>query len=518
MQWDVIVIGGGLGGLTAGAMCARAGFRVLLLERNQTVGGAATSFTLNSRAFEASLREMLDPATTLDPNNCVFNALDLFSKVDLVPIPQLYRVCAPHLDLDVTLPHGSEELLGALSALFPEDREAIGAFLRHIQRSREAVGILAERHNGAWWQGSALTLPLDFFALYRDFGATLSSVMDRFFGDNERLKIALAANLGHFTDDPDRFWWMTYAMLQGGYMENGGCYVRGGSAQLSHAMADIIVANGGHVRTNATVERILVSSNGQAFGVALAGGEAFHGTMLFGNAAPHALADMLPEGPAEAVRATTARHALSISLFEMHLGLNRPAADLGVRSYSTILIPDWMNSLSDFTQASAILGDMPGTRMPPVIVTDYGQIDSGLEHEGIAPMGVSGIDRLENWEGLDEATYHARKAAWQGALLDLLERQWPGMTEAIDIAETSTARTVASKLGTPGGAVYGYAPTPPRQALSGRVQIRASTAVPGLWLASAFSGFGGYAGALASGANAALSAVRATMVDRQRRA
>jgi phytoene dehydrogenase-like protein len=43
-KFDAIVIGSGLGGLTAGALCARAGLRVLVLERNDTFGGAATIY------------------------------------------------------------------------------------------------------------------------------------------------------------------------------------------------------------------------------------------------------------------------------------------------------------------------------------------------------------------------------------------------------------------------------------------------------------------------------------------
>ena len=55
---DAIVIGSGLGGLTAAALCARAGWRVLVLERNDNFGGAATVYRHNGMAIEASLHEI----------------------------------------------------------------------------------------------------------------------------------------------------------------------------------------------------------------------------------------------------------------------------------------------------------------------------------------------------------------------------------------------------------------------------------------------------------------------------
>jgi len=43
-RYDVVVIGAGLGGLTAGAILARAGRKVLVIERSNSVGGAASSY------------------------------------------------------------------------------------------------------------------------------------------------------------------------------------------------------------------------------------------------------------------------------------------------------------------------------------------------------------------------------------------------------------------------------------------------------------------------------------------
>jgi all-trans-retinol 13,14-reductase len=56
--FDAIAIGSGLGGLTAAALFARAGHKVLVLERNQSFGGAATVYHHGALAIEASLHEI----------------------------------------------------------------------------------------------------------------------------------------------------------------------------------------------------------------------------------------------------------------------------------------------------------------------------------------------------------------------------------------------------------------------------------------------------------------------------
>ena len=65
--YDAITIGSGLGGLTAAALYARAGHRVLVLERNAELGGAATTYRHGPLTVEASLHETVDPQRSARP-------------------------------------------------------------------------------------------------------------------------------------------------------------------------------------------------------------------------------------------------------------------------------------------------------------------------------------------------------------------------------------------------------------------------------------------------------------------
>src|SRR6476659_7339110 len=89
--YDAIVIGSGLGGLTAGALSARAGLRVLVLERNESFGGAATVYRHNGIAIEASLHE-IDGFDEDDPKLPLWRTLGLDCDVYFLETGDLYEV------------------------------------------------------------------------------------------------------------------------------------------------------------------------------------------------------------------------------------------------------------------------------------------------------------------------------------------------------------------------------------------------------------------------------------------
>jgi len=70
-RFDAIVLGSGLGGLIAGALCARAGQRVLVLERNGTLGGAATVDRHDGLSIESSLGAGSSALIQAAPPPCV---------------------------------------------------------------------------------------------------------------------------------------------------------------------------------------------------------------------------------------------------------------------------------------------------------------------------------------------------------------------------------------------------------------------------------------------------------------
>jgi phytoene dehydrogenase-like protein len=93
--------------------------------------------------------------------------------------------------------------------------------------------------------------------------------------------------------------------------------------------------------------------------------------------------------------------------------------------------------------------------------------------------------------------YRAKRGRWQQAIVGYLDQMYPGLAGAVVASSFNSALSVRQYLNAPHGAVYGFAPSP--QHSTRRISRRSPrTVVPGLYLASAYAGFGGYSGVVQS--------------------
>lgn len=505
--YDAIIIGSGLGGLTAAAMLARAGRKVLVLERNYSLGGAASTYKTGDLTVEASLHETADPRSPLDPKHDILNRIGVLDAVPWQPVGALYEVRGGPVGEPFILPGNFAEARLALAERFPQARAGIESVLGDMERIASATAALSQGGALLRHPGGILRALRGLGLIARDWRRSVSDVFTRAFGDNEAVKCALAANIGYYHDDPDTTWWLFFALAQGGFLNTGGCYIRGGSQRLSFALMRAIKAAGGEVVLRRRVTGIKLDRDGKPCAVVhvdRAGSDPQEAAapIVIANAAPLAVADMLPETAQQNFRDTYAAVKPSISLFALTLGLSEPAARFGLHAYSTVLLPPWMKRLDDFARNGGLLAGEPQGDMPALVIADYSGIDSGLGGPPYA-LSIVGIDRVANWHGLDDAAYAEKRARWQAAIVTSVDKEFPGIARHITASAFNTARNMQNYLGAPAGAVYGFAPTPPKGPIWRGFERSPRTPVERLYLASAYAGAGGFTGAIMAGAAAA---------------
>ncbi len=123
-NWDAIVIGAGMGGLTAAAHLVKAGLRVLVLERNPHIGGTAYVYHRKGFTFPMGPLGFSHPGLVQNTLKGFEVGEDLkFSRVH-------YRLRAFGLDLSLSLPF--TDMVKELSEVFPTDAEAVEQFFKDM--------------------------------------------------------------------------------------------------------------------------------------------------------------------------------------------------------------------------------------------------------------------------------------------------------------------------------------------------------------------------------------------------
>lgn len=474
-MYDIIVIGGGLGGLTAGAKLARSGKKVLLIEQHDRPGGCATTFNKKGFTLEVGLHEM-DGLHTGDMKSRIFRDLGILDTIEFIKVPEFYRFMNDRQDVVVT--HHPDEMVSRLSELFPDEKPGILAYFNQVMNIRQ---ILKQK---------------DY-----DPEMTVGRFLDSIIMDDD-LKLILLGNLGYFHDDPYSLSLGYYCMAQNSYYTGGGNYIRGGSQVLSDALAEVIRSNGGEVILNHLVTGIRIES-GLASGVSYRptkGGEIRQAGALdiIANASiPQVSTDLLPD-EYRIFSSAYSKLTPGASILTVYFGFSASPASLGHHNYSTFIFDPSVRKQGDIlTNNKAPYATRSFT------FVDYSQVDSGLAPEGKAVGAVCCMDYAAEWENLDPKAYKARKKEVEEVFRGRLEKLIPGIRDLIEYCEVGTAKTVQRYTMNPQGAVYGFAQTPER------VATRIVSPLDNLHFASAWTETGGgFSGAIFSGYLCAMEVLR----------
>jgi all-trans-retinol 13,14-reductase len=477
MKYDIIIIGAGLGGLTAGAKLAREGRKVLIIEQHSQPGGCATTFKRGDFTMEVGLHEMDGPSPK-DMKTRIFNELGVFENVKFVRVPEFYRFINGRID--VVIPHDPLKAARILKEHFPSEHEGIDVFFDQIFNSK--------RKPSASEAGPEKSL-----------GEFLDSIFR-----NEDLKLVLLGNLGYFHDDPYTISLTYYSVAQGSYFSGGASYIRGGSQKLSDHLAEFITEHEGKVALNHLVTGLITEKN-KVTGVTFRKKKDMHSVIscayadeIIVNAAIPNIPDLLPEEYGNRFRAEIGNQKPGASLLTIYLGFKGSLKNIGNQHYSTFIF-----DRSVLTQGDILKNNKGDFQKRNFAFIDYGQIDSGLAPEGKSVGAICCIDYIDDWEHLQKEEYAARKEEVSGIFINRLEELIPGLKDQIEYCEAGTSATVRRYTLNPGGAVYGFAQIPSKPV------VNISGIFDNLHFASAWGKTGGgFSGAIYSGYLCALNVLR----------
>ncbi|UCC75013.1 MAG: NAD(P)/FAD-dependent oxidoreductase [Gemmatimonadota bacterium] len=503
----VIVIGGGLGGLSAAAHLARRGFPVTLVEQHIKPGGYATTFQRGPFDFDVSLHQTASAQGGL---RATLESAGILDKVETVETPELCRIIT--LDHDLSWPQRDPEaIVEQLVQLFPGEEDGIRDFFGVMAGILEEG--LREFDPDSWW--NRVTFPLTHRKMWGVRNKTLADVLDEHVQD-ARARSILSAFWHYYGLPPSRLSAFYYCIATAGYLRFGGHYIRDRSQDLSNALMEAIESAGGTVMLGTKASSI-TTEDGAVSGVTLSDGRQLEAQAVISNASVPATMEMLGAG---AIRTDEQREYLerlasyrpSLSNFGVWLGLNREIRG-AVAGYEI-----FVQSGYDPEKAyEACLACDPAES--DIGVTVYDNAFEGYSRPGTSTIAVLMLSGYEPWRKYEADYFAGRKDAYNAEKERIAatlirraeERVIPGLSSMIEVIEIGTPLTNLRYTGNPEGAIYGY-----EQSLANAFMTRLTNTPPfeGLYFASAWTNpGGGYQPCLQSGVTAAQSLMRDREVE-----
>ncbi|MFB0563281.1 MAG: phytoene desaturase family protein [Candidatus Lokiarchaeia archaeon] len=472
-KYDAIVIGAGLGGLSAAASLAKSGQRVLLLEKHYRAGGYAGSFVRGRFEFEIALHEL--SGLNLDAKRGFFyrylENLGITDKVDFVKLDTVYRSVFP--DMEVTVPAGREEAEGVLVDTFHHEAEGIKRFMGRMSATNKALTLIQ--------RGADFSQPeiKENFLPYLD--KTLADVLNADVKD-PKTRAVICQLMGYCGLPPSELSYLIYAVVFDTYIHFGGAQVRGTSQSLANAYVDVIEEMDSDVRVNCGVKKI-TTEGGSVTGVVTETNETFKSDYIISNVNPLTTCagmigvDKIPGSFFEKLQTKE----IAMGTMNVYMGLDIPHQELGIDEFEV-----FFNAGYDFDAVWA--KSRVSIEPADFALATYNVAYSDASPSGTTAAVITTLSYAEPWYNVPPSEYVDTKNKMGEKLLTRIEKIYPGLREHIEVIEVSTPLTNMRYTGNPGGSILGT-PYSPDNIFMNRLPQKGP--LKGLYFAGAWTLIGG---------------------------
>ena len=503
-RWDAIVIGSGMGGMTAAAMLSRLGWRVLVLEQHFVPGGFTQTFRRSGYIWDVGVHAVGEVGPDA-PSGRLFNDLT-GGRLEWAALGSVYdRVHFPG-GLEASFPDNRAGFRDELLRIAPDERAAIDGYLARVERDAEAMRSFYRMRvlPGRVGRGAEAM----FARTARRAVSTITAQVLREVTSSERLRLVLAAQWGYYGLVPSRSSWAMHALVTRHFLD-GAWYPKGGAQALARALLAPVFEAGGWTRVATPVERILID-RGRVTGVKLDSGESVRAPVVISAVGATATVHrLLPDNARSSEWASSLGSlAAGPAYVSLYMGLRGDIGRAGATAAN-----DWYYESTDIERSKWEVtpdGPLPDS---PVLYASFPTLkdpsyDPGPDqrHTGEITTFVPWA-AFERWRGTRWLRRGPEYKSFKGRLTDHLLEQFlrhkPNLAPFIDRVELSTPLSTDFFTRAVDGSMYGLQPTP------GRFQnkwLRPGTPVKGLYLAGSDVGSMGIMGAMTGGMMAAAAA------------
>ena len=476
-QWDVIVIGSGMGGMVTGAALSKTGHRVLMLEQYDALGGQTHSFSRDGFSWDAGIHYLGGFGPDVSEKAMLDWLCD--SPIELAPIGAVYDTL--HIGdaepLELSRPAAAQRM--DLKERFPNDAAAVDAWFDAISEGREALTTVVQGRSMPpvvasalkWWRSRKIE---------RYCQHTTAEVAGQI-TSNPELANYLVAQWGDFGGRPSSASFAFHATTMKSYLEAGAYYPVGGASSIAQHMLPTITKNGGEARAGVEVTSF-VMQDGVVTGVETAGGEKYFAKHIVSNIGARETVDrLLPQGHGQDDWVNEIRSiGPNICHYSLFLGFAGDVEAAGMTRSN-----HWLYPTGD---VDAVWDDISNSS-PPAMFVSFASLKDPAHDPGPQQKYAGEIIAWSDWSTVEKWTnvpsgergddYQVFKSRIEATLMEQFTKYFPHLAQLIVFREVSTPLTTAAITGHRMGSFYGLDVTPHRLSSDA---LRMKTPVHGLYL------------------------------------
>ena len=471
---SVIIIGAGIGGLFCGAILAKEGFRVTLIEKNPTIGGGLQTFTRFGERFDTGMHTVVG----MSPNGSIRKICDYLGISEKISLREVDTCCCDKIYFAdqrqwYVIANGKEGFVESLACYFPHERENLQRYVDAVFEMTSHVDVLNLRPS----EGG-----VSLFAASEDFLVPADAFIARF-TENPILQSLLAYLSPLYGGKKGCTPAYVHAILTKLYIEGASRFV-GGSDRFASLLASVIKQHGGEIVTGDGVEWIEVSDRHVDF-VRTVSGKVFQADYYISAIHPCTMLERMPQkafSPSfrkrvESIPNTYSAFCLFVKLKpESFKYLN--FSEYYLRRYDDI----WKFNDSDLWPIGLLL------MTPP----EADQSDFASKVIITVPMLFSEVEQWKDTSvGHRGSAYQQWKKEKTELVLRLVEEMHPGFHQCIESVNAASPLTIRDYYGSKDGTLYGFAKDCNNIVLS---QLPVVTKVRNLYLTGQCNNLHGFCG------------------------